>query len=133
MQETWSPVKGYVGYYEVSTLGRVRRLPKLLTNYLGVKRFYKGRILKLIRNPNGYLKVELSRNGKRKQLLVHRLVATAFLRNPQKKRTVNHRDSNRSNNYLDNLEWATHSENALHGYIYGHRVDPWSSGARIRK
>lgn len=65
---------------------------------------------------NGYLRVTLSEGGEVKRFLLHRLVATAFIANPHKKKTVNHIDGNKSNNQAGNLEWATHSENHLHAY-----------------
>lgn len=88
--------------YEVSNLGNVRRIKtgKLLSQ----------------QNSNGYRTVTLWENGKEKIKYVHRLVALAFLDKPTNKNEVNHKDGNRANNCLDNLEWVTPSENILHGY-----------------
>jgi len=73
-----------------------------------------GRPLKQKTDKKGYKRVELHIGGKQKTFLVHRLIATAFIENPEKKRTVNHIDGNTSNNRVSNLEWATHSEQMCH-------------------
>lgn len=108
--EIWKDVKGYEGLYQVSNLGRVKGLPFFKT---GVKGYLmKERILK----PGiteGYARVVLTKNGVRTTMKVHRLVAAAFL-GEQKGLCVNHIDSNRSNNNINNLEWVTHLENIRH-------------------
>jgi len=108
----WKPVVGYEGLYEVSDTGQVRSLPRNGTvSY--------SRILRP-NNVRGYLQVALQKNGKRKDFKVHRLVADAFIPNPERKRTVNHIDGNKGNNRVENLEWATDSENQLHSvYVLG--------------
>ena len=94
MEEVWKSVVGYEGYYEVSNLGRVRRV----TN--------KNNLLVPNTLPYGYLQVCLSVNAVRKQHRIHRLVAEAFLPNPNNLPIVNHKDWNPSNNRVDNLEWC---------------------------
>lgn len=108
MTEIWKPVVGFEGLYEVSNLGRVKSL---------YDQFKRPRVLirKLSSNTLGYKVLEL----KGKQYLAHRLVAMAFIENPQNKPFVNHKDSNPSNNHVDNLEWVTQSENIQHGYDFG--------------
>lgn len=101
MTEKWKDVDGYDGLYKVSTLGRVKG---------------KHRIKSQQDNGKGYLMVRLNKNGESRWHLVHRLVAKAFIENPQNKPTVNHIDGNRKNNKFNNLEWATYSENNLHSY-----------------
>lgn len=79
------------------------------------------RFMSLKENPNGYIGVNLSKEGKKFRFLVHRLVAMAFIPNPEKKKTVNHIDGDKANNVLSNLEWATHSEQILHAIDTGLR------------
>ena len=83
------------------------------------------KLLKPFQNPNGYIYITLSKHGKTKCIKVHRLVAEYFVYNPDKKEYVNHKDGNKSNNYMTNLEWVTASENQKHaarnGLIYFHR------------
>lgn len=108
MTEIWKPVVGYLGFYEISNLGRV----KSLKDNLGRDREL---ILKPQKRKDGYFTIELKRSTK----FLHRIVAEAFIPNPENKPQVNHKDSNRENNQTGNLEWVTASENTLHGYKYG--------------
>ena len=108
MTEIWKPVVGYLGFYEISNLGRV----KSLKDNLGRDREL---ILKPQKRKDGYFTIELKRSTK----FLHRIVAEAFIPNPENKPQVNHKDSNRENNQTGNLEWVTASENILHGYKYG--------------
>lgn len=78
-----------------------------------------GKKLKHQLSNNGYIRVELHNNGVSKKFLIHRLLAQAFIDNPNKKEIVNHIDGNKCNNNLDNLEWCTRSENQLHSYRCG--------------
>lgn len=105
--ERWRDIPGYEGLYQVSSLGNVRR---------------GERIKKPHTDHGGYLTVWLSKNAKMKCLKVHRLVAQAFIPNPDDKRTVNHIDGNKKNNGVENLEWATHSENIIHANKTGLRA-----------
>jgi len=105
MEEQWKRIKGY-GNYLVSNKGRV-------FNYK-FKKFLKRR-----KNQDGYLLVTLSKNGIVKTQKVHRLVAIAFIENPENKPTVNHIDGIKMNNFVSNLEWNTYSENTQHGYDIG--------------
>lgn len=98
---------GYEGKYEVSNLGRVRSL-----NYL---RTGKAKLLKQQLDKHGYKRVGLYEDGKAKSLLVHRLVAMAFLPNPNNLPMVNHKDENKTNNNVSNLEWCTVSYNNNYG------------------
>lgn len=124
MQEEWKPIKGYEGYYEISSFGTVKSLSR--TIYTVWKNgepgtyFQKGRILatkECSKNKKGwqtYLQVCLSVNGMQKYKMVHRLVAEAFLEHPAGKDYVNHKDGNKHNNCVDNLEWVTQKENIEH-------------------
>lgn len=110
MNEVWRPVKGYETLYEVSNFGRVRSL------------FRYKRILKPMISNSGYQRVDLFKNKKRKQFSVHRLVAIAFIDNPFDKPFVNHKDENKLNNCIDNLEWLDHIENCQYGTAIQRRV-----------
>lgn len=104
--EIWLPVVGYDGIYEVSNFGRVKSI-----------RFGKTKVMKQS-NSHGYKTVELCVDRHRDCQRVHRLVAFAFIPNnaPDTKIFINHKDGNRSNNHVDNLEWCTASENIEHAY-----------------
>lgn len=102
--EQWKPVEGYEGIYAVSDLGRVKSL-----------KYGKERIMKPKKQRNGYLVVNLYRNGQRKMLKVHRLVAEAFIPNPEGLPEINHIDEDKTNNCASNIEWASRSYNINYG------------------
>jgi hypothetical protein len=118
MNEIWKNVKGHENYYQVSNLGRVRSKDRKTKN--GVARFVKkGKLLKAQPNSSGYLRISIKTPQKRSRIFVHRLVAVAFVPNPEGKPHVNHKDSNYLNNRYDNLEWVTHKENMQHAIKKG--------------
>lgn len=122
MTEQWLPVVGYEGTYEISDMGSVRRTGKSARNGNGRGGGARiGRHLKQHTVNGGYLVVQLWQDGKPKTCLVHRLVAAAFLDSAPDSREVNHKDGNKRNNSLDNLEYVTHSENNTHAYRTGLR------------
>ena len=100
MEEIWKPIKGYESLYEVSNLGRVKSL-----------KWGKERILRTDKSNNGYLRVVLCKDGKKKKYLVHRLVCESFLPNSNNLPEVNHKDENKTNNKVDNLEWCDRTYN----------------------
>lgn len=105
--EQWKTIQGYEGYYEVSNLGRIKSLERYTTtNHLIKEKILKTSIMK-----NGYEIVRLSKDGIKKTYLVHRLVAQAFISNPENKPHIDHIDTNRLNNKVENLKWVTLSEN----------------------
>ena len=102
--EHWKEIAGYEGLYEVSDIGRVKSL------WHG-----KEKILKPLNNTRGYLQVMLCKDGHTKRLLVHRLVADAFIQNPNNLGTVNHKDEVKTNNTVSNLEWMSRKDNNNYG------------------
>lgn len=103
LDERWVPIKGYESSYEVSNLGRIKSNVR------------HGTIKKQTKVHNGYLTVTLHKNGTAKRIKVHRLVAQAFIPNPDGLATVNHKDENKSNNKVENLEWMSQHDNNNHG------------------
>jgi hypothetical protein len=119
METIWKDVVGFEGYYEVSNTGLVRR-KKTHTIYKdGRVAFFSETILKQGLNHKGYSRVFLSKESNKSTRTVHRLVAEAFIPNPEKKATVNHKDLNKQNNSVDNLEWLTNKENMQHAFKNG--------------
>jgi DNA-directed RNA polymerase specialized sigma24 family protein len=116
--EEWKEISSYDGYYIVSNLGRVMSTNKTVNAWNGLK-LRKGKVLKQGLKRNGYLCVSLSTKNIKKTFLVHRLVASAFLENPENKADVNHKDGNKLNNVLSNLEWSTKFENHSHAKVNG--------------
>lgn len=110
IDEVWKDVGGYEGLYQVSNLGRIRRL--LFVNNVCVKP--KETIVTPSVKDNDYLYISLHKNGYRKNKYVHRLVAEAFLPNPNNHPVVNHIDYDVTNNSVDNLEWCSQKHNAIH-------------------
>lgn len=116
MEEIWKDIEGYEGTYQVSNLGRVRSLDRYITKphpktYTPTQYFQRGQIV--ITHPlrNEYINVMLKKNGKIKNQLVHRLVAKAFVPGYFDGADVNHKDFNRQNNRVNNLEWVTRRDN----------------------
>lgn len=107
MEEIWKDIKGYEGKYQVSNLGNVRSL-----NYRGSG---KVKLLRQTSDKKGYKRMSLYKNGKMKTCRVHRLVAIAFLPNPNNYKEVNHKDEDKSNNNVNNLEWCTREYNINYG------------------
>lgn len=105
--EIWKDVMGYEGLYRISSKGRIFSITKQIIKSLQINK------------KDGYTRVTLSKNSKHRSYPVHRLVAQAFLENPENKPTVNHIDGNKNNNFLENLEWATHREQVLHAIETG--------------
>lgn len=112
--EEWKSIKGYEGLYMVSNLGRV----KSLCGFNGHEYVKREKILNPYKQKAGknYYRsvVKLSKDGSRKDFKVHRLVADAFIPNPELKSNINHIDGNPLNNRVDNLEWCTQKENIIH-------------------
>lgn len=110
METKWQPVKGFEGFYEVSETGKVRSVTRIV-NSKNCKRIHKGRELKQAKDQDGYCKIQLSKGGKVTTRAVHKLVAEAFIPNPDNFPVINHKDENKENNNVKNLEWCTVSYN----------------------
>lgn len=102
MKEIWRAVVEYEGYYEVSSFGRVKSLPRMTARGM-----MGGQLMTPVKNKNGYLTVKLCKEGKIKAFYIHRLVAEAFIPNPDNLPQVNHKDEVKTNNHVSNLEWIT--------------------------
>lgn len=112
MKEIWKDIKGYEGLYQVSNFGRIKSLERVAkSNKFGGVRTIKEAILHPTDNGNGYKIVGLRKAGRRKNCYIHRLVALAFIPNPNNLKYINHIDYDRENNKVSNLEWCTQKEN----------------------
>lgn len=112
--EIWKDVVGYEGVYQVSNEGNIRSVDRYVI-CKNSTRFYKGKQLSSCKDDKGYYRVLLAVAGKHKSCQIHRLVAEAFLPNPERLKEVNHKDENPSNNHVDNLEWCTKVYNLAYG------------------
>lgn len=106
LQEIWKDISNYKGLYQISNLGRVKSLSKK-SGFLTLKE----RIMKPIIKDNGYCQIALFKDKKRCRKYIHRLVAEAFIPNPNNYPCINHKDYNKANNNVDNIEWCSYSYN----------------------
>lgn len=119
--EIWKDIPEFKGYYQASNLGSIRRIANY-SNQHSDWELEKPKILKAKDNGKGYLYVILSINGIHYQRYIHRLVAQAFLDNINNYKEINHKDGNKKNNNVSNLEWCNHSQNGKHAYEHGLRT-----------
>lgn len=115
MKEEWRDINGYIGYYQISDKGRVKSVKRKIKRSNGRVYSVSERILKSATNKSGYPRVSLSKEKSRTHR-VHRLVAVAFLLSKENKFEVNHINGAKHDNFLENLEWVTSSENMIHAY-----------------
>lgn len=111
--EIWRDIEGYIGLYQVSNRGNVKSMARSVKVRSNGSKYNKSRILKQ-NNTRGYTQVGLSKKGNAKSYRIHRLVANAFIENPDQKKEVNHINEIRNDNRVENLEWCTRIENAHH-------------------
>jgi len=122
--EVWKDVIGYEGYYKISNFGRimtVRRIENITKFGKATTMIINQRLGAITINKQGYPCAILTINGNTKRCLIHRVLAQAFIPNPENKKTVNHKNGIKCDNNLDNLEWATYTENIKHAYDNGLR------------
>ena len=115
MEEIWKDVVGYEGLYQVSNLGRV----KSVITWNGYEYLKKEKIMKPFENKRGYKSIGFTKDGKTITYRLHRIVAQAFIPNPENKPIINHKNGVKSDNRVENLEWCTYSENTIHAIKTG--------------
>ena len=113
--EIWKDIVNYEGLYQISNEGNVKSLDKTYNVGYGGIKHQKEKILKPTNVGRGYLHICLCKNGKKEYKRIHRLVAEAFIPNPNNYPTINHKDENPKNNKVENLEWCTQSYNNTYG------------------
>lgn len=113
--EIWRDIEGYEDFYQISSIGRIRSKDRYLKTCGNGLRYAKGKIIKPVVCTNGYCEVHLRKDKKREVRLLHRVVAKAFIPNPDSLPEVNHKDENIKNNSVENLEWCTSKYNANYG------------------
>lgn len=126
--EIWKDINGFEDFYEVSNCGQIRSKDRIRKIPFGRECVVRGKILKQQPNSNGYLRVSLSNGkGKKEKVFVHRVVAQAFVANPQNLPVVNHLDFDYTNNNADNLEWTTLKGNVQYSLVRGRfkRTEKW--------
>lgn len=133
MKEIYKEIPDYEGLYEVSNLGNVRALDRYNVDKNGLRKFYPGKELSkeiATFKHTTYYRITLSKNGRTKRFQLHRLVALAFIPTEDTSLHVNHKDNCGTNNYVDNLEWCTHSENMAHAQKQGRLTSAQSKGGK---
>lgn len=138
MIERWVDIKGYENMYQISNLGRIKSLQRETRNRNG-KYIIEEKIMKPMVATNGYLIACLWKNNKQKKIVIHRLVAEAFIPNHNNYNEVNHKDEDKTNNKVDNLEWCSHKYNMNYGNVKGKisrkkiGKEPWNKGLRLKE
>lgn len=126
------PIKGYEGYYEVDQFGRVYSVDRLIPvddNGRQYNKVLRGKQMKQNMHSKGYKVVSLTKDGKTKTVFVHRIVAEAFIRNEDNLPMINHKDEDKTNNFVENLEWCT----AKYNRSYGKAIEKHAKAIKGRK
>jgi hypothetical protein len=131
-QEVWKDIPGYEGYYQVSNFGRVKSLPRKVYNRGGFH-VSKEKILKQQLRKDRYYNIHLLKEGVKKIFFVHRLVALAFIPNPNNYPDINHKDENPANNCVNNLEWCTEKYNMNYGTAIERRKASFAMNESFKK
>ena len=116
--EIYKDIIGFEGYYQISNLGNVKSLDRVVIRKDGRKQRLKSKYTKIRVNWNGYLQVSLNVYGNKKVFLIHRLIAIHFIEKPKGKNIINHKNKNILDNSIENLEWVDYSENRCHGILH---------------
>ena len=119
MEEEWRDIPGYEGFYQVCNTGKIRGLDRVVKGAKGLNYKIKGKITRETKNHLGYIKVRLHKDGVRRELALHRIVAMCFVLNESNNKEVNHLDGNKLNNHYKNLEWCNRSDNMKHAFSIG--------------
>lgn len=125
--EIFKDIEGFEGYYQISNLGRIKALRRKVKSPIRHNKYVykKERIRYATKNSLGYYNLKLYKKGIKRGFPLHRLLAIAFIPNPENKPFINHIDGNPSNNKIENLEWCTQSENIQHAYNIGRKKASW--------
>lgn len=128
-KEIWKDVKGFEGHYQISNIGNIKSLKRITRIGHGAKRLTPEKIMKLHVNKVGYVQANLCKGKICRKTSAHRLVAEEFTPNPENKPCVNHKDGNKSNNSVENLEWCTVAENNKHAFdVLNKKLVPYWKG-----
>lgn len=122
-QESWKNIKGYETFYKISNLGRVKSLAKTITRKDGEVKNLSEKIIKPFLTKKGYKQIVLTKDGAKKKHYIHRLVAQAFIPNPNNLPEVNHINENKLDNDVVNLEWLSKIDNMRHGTLQARRAE----------
>jgi hypothetical protein len=133
MKEEWKNIKGYEGYYQISNLGNLKALSREVRHPNGGVRKTKERISQGSTDGKGYKVATLSKEGNSERVLIHRLVALAFLKNKYNLPVINHKDGVKHNNKVNNLEWSTYQHNIQHSFNNKLQVVPKGENNKLAR
>ena len=150
MEEIWRDIDGYEGLYQISNLGRVKSLDRYIVSRWGTPFCLKGKIRRLRKDKYGYMCLSLNKDGKIRYKTIHRLVAQAFIPNPNNLPQVNHKDEDKTNNCVENLEWCDGEYNLNYGNrkkkaaisrykpinqydLFGNLIKTWKSASTVQE